>query len=215
MTPGRVNDPTSSPCHVELELSMSRGDVGGRYYGPERPGAAVVFVGGAGGGWDTPARDLYPRLYADLATEGLGALRVRFREPRDLEESAFDVLAGAEYLSGLGVARLGFVGHSAGGAAVIQAAARTPTARAVVTLATQSNGAQAAADLPPGCALLLAHGSDDEILTPFNSRFAHGLAHKPKRLIVYPGAGHGLDEVADELQVLIGDWLRTWLAATR
>jgi hypothetical protein len=52
-------------------------------------------------------------------------------------------------------------------------------------------------------------------LTPFNSRFAHDLARKPKRLVVYPGAGHSLDEVADELHALVGDWLRTWLKATR
>jgi pimeloyl-ACP methyl ester carboxylesterase len=137
MTPGRVNDPDSSSGYVEVELPTSRGDVAGRYYGPERPDAGVVFVGGAGGGWDTPAGGFY------------------------------------------------------------------------------SNGAQAAAELPPGCALLLAHGSDDEVLTPYNSRFAHRLAHKPKRLVLYRGAGHGLDEVAGEVHLLVSDWLRRWLAATR
>jgi dienelactone hydrolase len=215
MTPGRVNDPDSSSGYVEVELPTSRGDVAGRYYGPERPDAGVVFVGGAGGGWDTPAGGFYPKLCAELAADGFGALRVEFRAPRDLGECVVDVLAGAEYLSTLGVSRLGLVGHSAGGAAVIQAGARTPAARAVVTLATQSNGAQAAAELPPGCALLLAHGGDDEVLTPYNSRFAHRLAHKPKRLVLYRGAGHGLDEVAGEVHLLVGDWLRRWLAATR
>jgi pimeloyl-ACP methyl ester carboxylesterase len=215
MTPGRVNHPACRLGYVEVELPTSRGAAAGRYYGSEWPDAAVIFVGGAGGGWDTPARDLYPRLCVELAAEGIGALRVRFRDSRDLGECVFDVLAGAEYLSTLGAARLGFVGHSAGGAAVIQAAARTPAARAVATLATQSNGAQAAADLPRGCALLLAHGGADEVLTPYNSRFAHGLARKPKRLVVYPGAGHGLDEVAEEVHILVGDWLRRWLAATR
>src|SRR5437763_9621695 len=215
MTPGRVNHPASSLGYVEMELPTSRGDATCRYYGPERPEAAVVFVGGAGGGWDTPARGLYVRLCAELAAEGLSALRVRFRDPRDLGECVVDVLAGVAYLATRGISRLGLVGHSAGGAAVIQAAARTPTARAVVTLATQSNGAQAAAELPAGCALLLAHGSADDILTPSNSRFTHDLAHEPKRLVVYQGAGHGLDEAADDLHALVSGWLRTWLSATR
>ena len=33
------------------------------------------------------------------------------------------------------------------------------------------------------------------------------LAHEPKRLILYPGADHVLDEAAEEVHVAVRDWI--------
>jgi hypothetical protein len=171
----------------------------------------VAFVGGVGGGFDSPARDLYGRLSEALPLEGIAALRLRFREPTQLEESTADLSAGIAELSRRRKTRIGLVGHSFGGAVVIRAAANARGVRAVVTLATQSYGAGPAAELGPRCALLLIHGRCDTVLPAEVSRMVFDLAAEPKRLVLLAGAGHGLDEAAPEVERLVRDWLTAHL----
>ena len=190
-----------------MQLGTDRGPVECRHYAVERAAEAAIFVGGVGGGWDSPARELYARLAEALVAEGIASLRVRFRHPTVLDEAVFDVLAGARYLERLGVRSLALVGHSFGGAVVIRAGARTDAARTVVALATQAFGAEPAAELSPRCSLLVVHGTDDRVLRPVNAELVHELAREPKRLVVLTGAGHGLDESADEVLRLVRDWL--------
>jgi hypothetical protein len=57
----------------------------------------VVMVGGIGGGFDTPADNLYPRLCLDFKEAGISSLR-KFRHPADLTESVIDVITGIEFL---------------------------------------------------------------------------------------------------------------------
>jgi pimeloyl-ACP methyl ester carboxylesterase len=194
-----------------LFLDTARGAVEMRY--AEAPGdRAVCFVGGVGGGFDSPARDLYGRLADSLPEEGIATLRVRFRQPTQLEESvAADLSAGLAELERWTKRRMGFVGHSFGGAVVIRAAAAAERVRAVVTLATQSYGAGLAAELGPRCALLLIHGTRDTVLPSDASRLVFDLAEEPKRLVILPGAGHGLDEAAPEVERLVRDWLQARL----
>jgi dienelactone hydrolase len=171
----------------------------------------VLWVGGIGGGWETPAKRLYPRLAERLQQGGIGSLHIRFRNPSDLEEAVHDVLTGLGYLEQEGVRHVGLVGHSFGGAVVIDAATTTPLARAVVTLATQSYGTERVGELNRNCALLLIHGTRDSVLAPANSQYIHRLAHDPKRLQLYRGAAHGLDEAAEDVERLVHDWLLTHL----
>ena len=138
---------------------------------------------------------------------------MRFRNPTDLEEAVHDVSTGLRYLQQEGVERLGFVGHSFGGAVVIEASTTTPLARAVVTLATQSYGADRVGKLNRNCAILLIHGTRDHVLAAANSQYVHRLAHEPKRLQLYPGASHGLDEAAEDVEQLVYEWLMTYLQA--
>ena len=63
------------------------------------------------------------------------------------------------------------------------------------------------AQLPPDCATLLIHGTADEILSPRCSEYAYRLAHEPKRLRLYKGTRHGLDEAADEIRQEVRDWI--------
>ena len=198
-------------AYREIAVPSARGPVQCRWYAPHVNGAAVLWVGGIGGGWDTPARLLYPRLADRLQQDGIGSLRIRFRNPTDLEEAVHDVSTGLDYLLQEGVERIGLVGHSFGGAVVIEAAATTPHSRAVVTLATQSYGTDRVGELNSDCALLLIHGTRDSVLTPANSQYVHRLAHEPKRLQLYRGAAHGLDEAAEEVEGLVHAWLVTHL----
>ena len=195
----------------EIAVRSPRGPVQCRWYAPHVNGAAVVWVGGIGGGWDTPAKELYPRLAERLQEEGIGSLRVRFRNATDLEEAVHDVSMGLGFLQQQGVERLGLVGHSFGGAVVIEAATTTPLARAVVTLATQSYGTDGVGELNGNCATLLIHGTRDSVLAPANSQYVHRLAHEPKRLQLYRRAAHGLDEAAEDVERIVYEWLVTHL----
>lgn len=191
-------------CH-ELELATPHGPTQARLYQAIAPVAGVVMVGGVGGGFDTPARDLYPRLASALRPSHVCSLRVRFRDPRDLAEAIVDVVAGIDFLVGAAVRRIALVGHSFGGAVVICAAAARPEVTTVVALATQSHGARAQ-DLR-GRSLLLVHGTEDEVLAPTCSAVVADRARGrcDRRLVA--GAGHCLDESADEVFAMVRGFL--------
>jgi pimeloyl-ACP methyl ester carboxylesterase len=174
--------------------------------------AGVVWLGGPGGGWDSPARGLYPALAEALQREGVASVRVRYRRRGDLAACAQDAVEGVRFLRQQGCPAVALVGHSFGGAVAVQAAAREPRVRSVVTLATQGLGTDPVVRLGPDCALLAVHGTADTRLPPACSARLWEDAHDPKRLVLFDGAGHGLDEVAPEVRALLGAWLREWLA---
>lgn len=193
----------------------SRGPVECRYYAVPEPMSGVITVGGAGGGWDTPVRGwLYPRLCRDLSRIGVSCLRVKYRRPNDLLECTLDVLAGIAFLESEGVERIGLVGHSFGGAVVIQAAAFSPNVVAIAPLSTQSYGADAAADLSPRCSILLMHGTQDEILPLACSERVFEMAGEPKRFVPLPGARHGLDEADEQVFSTVKAWLVQYLGGS-
>ena len=198
----------------EVELATSGGAVACRLYRLDAPTArGAVLVGGAGGGWDTPGRGrLYPDLAAELARRGILTARVRFRNSSDLHEATADLLAVLGLLEREGVERAALVGHSFGGAVVLQAAARSPLVRTVVPLSTQAYGADVARSLALGVSMLLAHGTADTVLPPSCSEYVYSLAREPKRLVLLERTGHGLDETADEVHALVRDWIVRELA---
>ena len=174
----------------------------------EAPGAraGVLLAGGVGGGFDTPARGLFPRLGEELLRHGLSTLRVKYRNPTDLSEAVRDVLAGVDFLEARGLERVALVGHSFGGAVMIDAAARSPWVASVVGLAPQSHGTEAVAKLPPR-SLLLIHGLADTVLSPSCSLSIYDRARGRKGLELLPGAGHVLDEDAERVFLRVRDWV--------
>lgn len=181
-----------------------RGPIQMRRHLPVDADACVVMVGGVGGGFDTPGRDLYPRLAEDLAAQGIGALRIRFRDPRSLDEASHDVRAGIRLLGAARVERLALVGHSFGGAVVIRAAVGMEAVAAVVTLATQSYGTDQVDLHRP---LLVIHGDADRVLPCRASVDVAREAGEHGELHVLEGSGHDLLEHRCELRVLLRDWL--------
>jgi dienelactone hydrolase len=202
-----VNAAQAADDYRVVNILTERGEVKGRYYKNSGDRLAVLFVGGVGGGFDSPADDLYPKLATSLLDEGIASLRVCFRKSTDLEESVLDVMAGLQVLEGDGMRSLALVGHSFGGAVVIQAASAFPSVRTVVTLAAQSYGASAVSTLGPRCSILLLHGAEDKILPPVCSQHLYANAREPKRLTIYEGATHCLDEVASEVREKVRAWL--------
>lgn len=192
-------------------IETDRGRVECRYYTAENTNKAVIMVGGIGGGFDTPADDLYPRLCMNLLKSGISSLRVRFRYPADLAEATMDVLVGIEFLKGEGITEFGLIGHSFGGAIVVQAAHNENKVRTIVTLSTQSFGISPISNLAEGVSVLLIHGEADETLPSGSSVYAYSLAHEPKKLTIYEGAGHGLTEVSDEVYKDVKSWIKDYL----
>jgi dienelactone hydrolase len=158
----------------------------------------VILVGGVGGGFDSPALRLYDRLTDLLPPAEIGVLRLRYRNSTDLTMAEEDVRTGTRWLvEEQGLPRVGLVGHSFGGAVVVRAAAADQAVAAVVTLAAQGYGTQAAAAL--GRPVLLIHGLEDPILPPSCSVDLARRVGSSARLRLHEGAGHCLDEVADDV----------------
>ena len=196
-----------------VKLDTQRGEIVCRYYSSHThnpASVAVVYVTGVGGGWGTPAIGLYPRLCCSLARIGIDGLRVRYRHPTDLLESVFDTLAGIAFLrKEHRIKAIGLVGHSFGGAVVIQAAVQaSDVVCTLVALATQSYGAaHVISKLKHRTSTLMIHGSDDKVLPAYCSEEVYQKAHDPKQIVLCEGAGHGLDEVSEEVYELVYDWL--------
>ncbi len=192
-----------------VRMDAARGTVEARWDAPPEPtSTALLMVGGGDGGFDGPAEALYPTLACDAVERGWGALRVDFRIhrfPNDVEEGVHDVRAGLAWLRNQGIERVGLVGHSFGGAVVIEAGAGSRLVRAVVTLASQTGGVRSVSQLSPR-PLLLIHGEDDIRLPPQSSELLFAYAREPKQLVVIPGARHSLRQARAQVRERILMW---------
>ncbi|HEU4754035.1 MAG TPA: alpha/beta hydrolase [Armatimonadota bacterium] len=196
----------------EVTLRTDRGEIVCRYHPAPGAVAGVVWVGGAGGGLDGPARGLYPEACRRLQRQGIAGLRLHYRMPNYLEDCVLDTLLGAEFLAGEGAAVCGLVGHSFGGAVVISAGALSERVGAIIPMSTQTYGTGLAPRVAPR-PMLLVHGTADEVLPPSCSEQVYARAGEPKELVLYPGARHGLDEAREELLDLLVRWLPAHLRA--
>jgi pimeloyl-ACP methyl ester carboxylesterase len=197
-----------------VESYTMAGMLGLLWFGDPDAEEVTLFAGGGMGGFLGPAHGLYPKLGAELARHGGGAICVDYRRPGKLDLCLLDVAATADWAMRSGARRFVCAGHSFGGAVAVQAGTTLRGFCAgVVTLATQSAGCEVAeqlGDIP----LLLVHGDRDEVLSPQDSAMVKALAgHGDLRL--YPGAGHQLDEVHLEVRKLLLDWIPARFADLR
>ncbi len=199
----------------ELDLQTNAGVITARFHPVEGATAAVVWVGGAGGGLDGPARGMYPRLAAQLAAHGIASLRVHYRLPNYLEECVMDTVLAIIYLVQERQCRqVALVGHSFGGAVVISAGALSEHVTAVVAMSSQTYGTDLAPQVSPR-PLLALHGTSDEILPSLCSEDIYARARGPKQLKLYPDCRHGLDECQDQVDSDVVGWLRAQLTAKK
>lgn len=197
--------------YQEEALQTARGTVMMRRSGPLGLDAAVVMVGGVGGGFDSPAKGLYDRLANELPTLGIGAIQVCYRNPKSLHSCVQDVLAVMRHITTHGTSKLALVGHSLGGAVVVNAALEAmEDVTAVVTLATQFSGLEDINRLARP--ILFIHGTDDEILPAACSVSAFRMAKDPRKLELMDGATHVLNECAEQVYLLTRGWLLEHIA---
>ncbi len=199
----------NTPGIQEVDLVTDKGIINCLYHEAASTGGdvAVVWVGGAGGGLYGPAGGLYPRLASQLAGDGISSLRLNYRSPNHLQKCVLDTLVGVVYLGGLGRKRAALVGHSFGGAVVIEAGAESKHVVAVAALSSQTYGTYSAAAISPR-PLLLMHGQADTVLPDYCSTEIFQRAGEPKQVLLYPGCGHGLDECRSEVDRDLLAWLR-------
>ena len=195
---------------LDVAISTSRGEIAGILHPCEGEPAAAVYVGGALGGFDGPARKIYRRLASALAAPerdgGLTGLRLHYRRPGEFQECVLDALAGLSFLKGIGARRAAVVGHSFGAAVAIKAGELSELVTGVAALSSQLYGTRSVERLAPK-SLLLAHGTADGMLDCAASRDIYDRALEPKRLVLYDGADHSLASCADELFELLRAWL--------
>jgi alpha/beta superfamily hydrolase len=192
-----------------LSLQTNRGEVMCCYHpvwGGSKALGGTVWVGGAGGGLDGPARKLYLEACQRLQKKSVAGLRLDYRFPNDLAECALDTILGVEFLVSKNIEHMTLIGHSFGGAVVITAGALSQAVRAVIAMSTQTYGTDLASRISPR-PLLLIHGTADEVLPDLCSRRVFDEARPPKELKLYEGARHGLDEVREELLDFLIDWI--------
>ena len=191
----------------ELVLHTGSGAIPCRLHAADAGDAAVVWVGGAGGGLDGPAGGLYPSLAEHLLQDQIASLRLHYRQPNRLTECVLDTLLGVAYLGMEGHARVALVGHSFGGAVVITAGAVDDGVVGVVAMSSQTFGTRIVHEVSPR-PLLLMHGTADEILPDACSRDIYARAREPKQILLYDGCRHGLDECREAVDRDLLGWLR-------
>ena len=192
---------------ARVALHSSGGTINGRFHDADGGDTAVLWVFGAGGGLGGPAGGLYARLASRLVSDGIASLELDYRRAGDLASCVLDVLVGLGYLGARGRTHVVLVGHSFGGAVVIAAGATRDEVIAVAALSSQAYGTDLADRVSPR-PLLLVHGTADEVLPDACSRDIYRRAKEPKRLVLYPGCRHGLDQCREDLDRDLLGWIR-------
>lgn len=199
---------TESLDHIEMYTMQGLLSV--LWHGEADNPAVVLMAGGAMGGLLGPGRGLYHSLGTELAGQGVGAIRVDYRVPNDLDSCVHDVLAAAELAARRGARTFIVMGHSFGGAVAVQVGvALGDLAAGVVTFATQTGGAEVAEHLQ--CPLLLFHGDRDELLPHMASEMVQMISGG--ELVLLEGAGHLLTEAEAEIHERLSDWIPQRIAA--
>lgn len=212
----QIHEVLDTPLHEGdtgdgLVLRTSRGDIPAIIHRASGSQQAVVWVGGARGGYNGPARGLYPRMAEEFVGHDITSLRLNYRKPNEFPECMLDVLAGITFLEKSGYGPVVLVGHSFGGAVVIATGAASRHVSGVVSLSPQTYGAQMAGLLSPK-PLLIVHGKSDTRLPYTCSLEIHSWAREPKKLVLYDGAEHRLEECSQKLDSLLRDWIPVTLA---
>jgi hypothetical protein len=190
---------------LRVMIGTTRGEIRGVLHPCGTAPAGAIYLGGAMGGFEGPANDIYGRL-ADRLRPSMSGLRMHYRRPGDFEECVLDVLTGVSFLRGMGATGgIALVGHSFGGAVVIKAGQLSPSVTGVAALSPQLHGTRTVEAL--GKPLLLVHGMRDGVLDHAASEDIHARALEPKRIVLYAEADHSLNQAADDLEELLATWL--------
>ncbi len=195
---------------MRLDIMTPHGKVTGLYHPAEGGTSAVVMVSGALGGVAGPS-GAYPALAGQLQAAEIAALRLDYRKPENMNECVYDLDAGLDELRHRGVMRFALVGWSFGGAVVISSGVAHSDVLGVATLASQTAGTAAVRRLAPR-SLLLLHGTADQVLPDWCSRYLYEEASEPKRLILCEGDGHEFSRSHAEAVRILFEWAVALLA---
>jgi fermentation-respiration switch protein FrsA (DUF1100 family) len=94
---------------------------------------------------------------------------------------------------------------------VISTGAASERVVGVATVASQTYGTEDVDELSPDKSLLLIHGTADQTLPAELSRQLYARARGPRELILYPGAGHGIERHRSAMLEKLHRWSRSLL----
>jgi hypothetical protein len=190
----------------DVTFHTNNGSIISRFHPSKDGTCAVVWVGGAGGGLDGPANNMYGRLSEKLVDKNIASLRLDYRFPNFLEDCIIDTLLGIEYLKIRDYSTFILAGHSFGGAVVISAGALSDDVAGVIALSSQTYGTDLVHKLSPK-PVLFVHGKDDEVLPYACSEELYSRAVEPKKIILYNNCRHGLDECRERVEMDLIKWV--------
>lgn len=173
----------------------------------------VACVGGIGGGFDSPAQNVYNRLGMTLKKEGISSVHLCLRKRAPFDETVHDMRAAVEFLLSKGNSRVIVVGHSLGAATSIAAASLEPKVIAAAALSSQPYGAnpvQAFGDRR----LLVISGVFDVVEPPAWSNAIYKAADCKKDIAFFLGS-HPLDECGDPVYERLLSFVRQCDGETR
>ena len=196
-----------------IALCTDRGEIPAVLHSAPDSRKGVIWVCGARGGFGGPGPGLYAQLAEEFTQQGITSVRLDYRVPNDLRECAMDLMAGVTYLEDTGHDPVVIVGHSFGGAVVVAAAAVSRHVAGVVSLSPQTYGANMAGLISPR-PLLIVHGKADTRLPYSCGQQVYDWAQEPKKLVLYDGAEHRLEECREELAALLTEWIPETLNST-
>ncbi|MFL2640373.1 MAG: alpha/beta hydrolase family protein [Dehalococcoidia bacterium] len=190
---------------VEIVMETNRGNTPAILHPCEGQDGVVMFIGG-GSDLKGPAGGIYENLAKELAEKGVTSMRVGQRKPDIFVECVGDTLAAISFLKGIGAARIALVGHSSNGAVAIKSANFSNLVTSVASLAGQTFGAQDVSEIAPRN-LLVIHGKSDQVLPYSDAQRIYDWAKEPKELVIYEKAGHGLNEIKEDLYEKLIGWI--------
>ena len=195
-----------------LVFRTNQGDLKGILHRAEGSHQGVVWVCGASGGFGGPGPGTYSKLCEEFRKQGITSLRLDYRLPNDLKECVADLLAGISFFKAMDHDPVVVVGHSFGGAVVIAAGVASDHVKGVVSLSPQTYGTKMVRSLSPA-SLLVVHGKADTRLPYSCAVQIYRMAKEPRKLVLYDGAEHRLEECRDELEELLSEWIPATLGA--
>lgn len=199
-----IQERPGSSEYSTITFITTRGELNARVHLQRGMRQAVVFLGGD---MTESAFDVgFDELSGDLGQRGIASVSIAYRSPGDCAQCAIDALLACQYLDDEGVRDVALVGWSFGASVAAAAGSVARNVRGVAAISARE-ATEACSRRLRAKPLLLMHGEKDKICSVDTVGRICARADTPRRLIVYPEAGHDLAEVRQQVRSDLIDWL--------
>lgn len=186
-------------------VNSSRGPIKLQTFMAPDADLGVIYIGGIGGGFDSPAKNVYTRLGCALREKGISSVHLCFRKLSPFPETVHDVRAAVAHLNQTGHKRVILVSHSLGSASAICAASFEPSVVGVAAMSSQPYGANRVTTFGSK-RLLVITGLLDVVEPPCWSSAIYKQCPGDKEIAYFLGS-HPLDECGDAVYERIFNWI--------
>lgn len=205
-----VREQAVSEDRAKLTFFTTRGDLEAYTRTCHGVRQAVVLLGGDEG--EIAFDSEYDRLSRDLAKHRVGSVLVDYRNPGDCAQCAIDALLACQYLDDEGISDVLLIGWSFGATVALAAGSVARIVRGVAAISP--------VDVADCCvrrmhrrSLLVLRGDNDELCPSDTARRAGVSRENLTRVLTYPGQGHELSGVRQQLHSELMNWIGQTLKA--